>query len=71
MMSKQYLLMVEEDVMQSLKHYIKGLQFIEVQGFSPNNETKFNFVVTPVTPILNQEDAPPPPDMVKDEESNA
>ena len=67
-MNKQYLLMVEDDVMAALQHCVKGLQFIEVQGLSINSENKFNVIVTPVAPVLNQADAPPPPDVVKDEE---
>lgn len=61
-MSKQYLLMCNEQVMHYLSGMIRGIEFIEVQGINLNNENKFNLLATPfVSPVLNQTVLPPTP----------
>jgi len=73
-MSKQYLWICNDQMRIVLENVIKGIEFLEIQGLNLNNENKFNLLVTPVIPPVNQAfiqpqmEAPQPPktDEVKD-----
>ncbi len=50
---KQYLMMCNENFVEQLKLLLlPQIQFLEVQGFLSDQEKAFNFLVTPVVPVI-------------------
>lgn len=52
-MPKQYLMLVEEDVMPRIDAVFKGVQFLEIQGMDIGANNAVKLLVTPVLPPVN------------------
>ncbi len=50
-MTKQYLLLCTEEGRKTIAAFARGVDFIEVQGVSFNNESKMHLLATPVASI--------------------
>jgi hypothetical protein len=56
MMSKQYLMLCNEQTRMQLEAVIKNIEFIEIHGLNLNGEKNFHVLVTPIIPSTTQED---------------
>lgn len=55
---KQYLLLVDDVGMSTLKSAIPSIQFLEVQGMDVGNNNSIKLLVTPVLPPVTPADVP-------------
>lgn len=69
---KQYLLLCDENALQTLKDCFVGIKYLEVEGLNLNAENKYQVLTTPIvhplTPAFIEE--PAKEDVAKDQ-SNA